>query len=700
MSPEQAQGKALDRRTDLWSLGVVLYEMATGRLPFEGESDAAVTHSIVHGEPEPVTALRAGVPVEMDRVIGKALAKDPAERFQQAEDLLVDLRALRGRLLKEPKSGGRPATAVRRRRWVSAAAGAVLFAAGVGAGLYVGATRRAVSDGPLRKFRIELGADARELSYFNESASPALSPDGSRIAYIKDGKLWIWDLQRAAGREIPGTEPAADPFWSPDSASVAFRNGWVLRKANVQTGSITAIAQIPFDVATYLGAAWSPSGTILVGVQAQGLFEVPARGGEFTLVQAPDRAKGEYDFHSPHYLPDGRAYLYTLHPAANFRMTLCVRSGEETRCGLEGTGGVATGAIYDPRGYILWDRIRGGRSLLAAPFSTKSLAVTGDAFVVADGAGGPTVAQDGTLQYYAGTPMRAHELVMIDRTGSIRQVVSDQFDLIRSPAISPDGTRVALSGTRDGNSDIWVCDLARKTGLRLTTADEMDQYPAWSPDGSFLAYVSGTNGAGRLVKRRSDGSGEIAVLSPQEQNARTPAWSSDGRQIAYTVLARDNKIELWTAAAAGGVEPRALPGVRGGVPAISPDGRWLAYESRESGRNEVYVVSFPSGEGKWLVSSRGGQCPRWKPTGGELFYLEGDVLMAAPVETKPVFRPGAPKELFDGRRAGLLLRSLGPTYPMYDVTPDGRHIVAMRSVPAAGTDAAVIVQNWPKEFGK
>jgi serine/threonine-protein kinase len=516
------------------------------------------------------------------------------------------------------------------------------------------------------------------------------------VAYTPGARLWVRDLSRLKPREIPDIQGAEAPFWSPNSEWVAYAASGILRKVPALGGPSQTICDLPRQ-GNFLGGTWGTAGSIVFGISSSGLFEVPAQGGEIKPFLMADRSKGELDFHSPHFLPERRAVVYTLHPTSGNQFRLFVRSGQVTRPVLDDSAGNILNAFYSASGHLLYERIRGGRAIYAVPFSLASLSASGQPFQVAEDGANPSVAEDGTLMYQSAPPPA--ELVMLDRNGKLERVASPAYEGIRYPAFSPDGSRIALMGVEEGNHYIWIHDLARGSNTRLTVERQVHTDPAWSPSGEQIAYAKAASGKTAIFGKRSDGSGDALPLVPGDSSASAPEWSPDGKYLVYLKPAPKGGNDIWYLPLTGNGGPTPFLETPFGEagPRVSPDGRHIAYSSNESGRLEVYVKPFPQGQGRWLVSVNGGTLPRWSRGGNELVYLEGNAVMAVPLQTKPSFRAGGPEKLFDGNQAGVGLFSFTPTISAYDVTADGRHFVAVRRRGGAGS-YLTIVQNWLGDF--
>ena len=666
MSPEQVKSEAVDRRTDLWSMGVLLYEMLTGRLPFGGESEAALTYAIANAEPEPLTALRTGLPRDLDRIVSKALAKKPEERYQNASDVLVDLR----RLKVDPV---RPSP----RRLRMAVTASVVGAAIVIAWYLAGQRTDEHENAPARKFEMALGDS---VSY------PVISPDGAKVAYENEGKLWVREFRQLRPREIPDTSGAARPFWSPDSEWIGYAVDHSLWKSPVRGGSRVLIGHFKSNL---FGATWSAGGTIVFATYQLGLFEVPSAGGQAKLFLKPDDSLGEFDFHEPHWLPDGKTLLCVTHgrETTQYRV-IAVRDGKRSIVAVSSDERLAA-PVYSREGHVLFSFDRNAMSVWAVAFEAAGLRTIGPQLqVTADGTW-PSVAADGTLAFWTGASPPTH-LVVVDRSGKALKTTSVAYRELRHPRVSPDGRRVIAPSHEGGNWDIWEYDLEQDRRKRLTFSTAADLEAVWSPDGKRL--VSRTDF--RLAILPEAGAGNPEPLTAADGGPADPHWGT-GDVVVYGRRAPDDSsFDIWHLRP-GKALPSALltSPADERQPAVSPDGRYLAYVSNESRRMEVYVRPFPSGESSRIVSTNGGTRPRWSPRNDELFFLERGSMMSAKIDVNGGFRSSPPEKLFDGAVQRFRLND------GYDVMPDGKRFVVVQGA-AKGTSGVVVVQNWLSEFRK
>ena len=541
------------------------------------------------------------------------------------------------------------------------------------------------------------------------SGGASISPDGKNILYASetDGEssLCLRSLSNESARELPGTAGASEGFWSPDSSSIGFAVGgpdFELKRVSIDGDNPITLCELPGTAVNtaYLGGTWSPDGERIVFPSGLRLYEVAARGGQPQLVLDASDSPRPISA-SPHFLPTdggshGLAYVAGVVTADLMLAVMGLETGERRELG---PGGVP---FYSSDGYLIDGHMNGAdEGLRALPFSLDTLEATSQSFPIAEDGQFASVARDGTLVYTDRPAAGTFQTVWRARTGVVLESVGQPQPTIGSPSLSPDGQRVAVTSTESGNADIWVHDLTRSTKTRLTFEDRPEVYSAWSPSGREIIYQY-VGPPHRLLRRAADGTGEAVVLLEAEIPLVRPDWSRDGRYLVYDETNPEARndiryIELGTDGEAG--EPVMVLG----SPAdeqfakLSPDGRYLAYESDESGRYEIYVLSFPGGDGKRQVSVNGGQQARWRSDGRELYYVEGDTLMAVSVSTESALTLGQPQQLFEA--PGLVL-AVGGTNGGYDVSADGERFLTV--APVEGAEAAPptirIVQNWYEEF--
>jgi eukaryotic-like serine/threonine-protein kinase len=693
MAPEQLQGAEIDSRVDLFSFGCVLYEMLSGKRPFEGQSAASVIAAILEREAPSISPV---APAALERLVKKCLAKDPDHRWQTARDLRDELEWIAaggGELpvLEKPRSN--------RFLW---AAGVLAAAAALA--IAVGAYRRPAGwQDATRNFKLSVLPP--EKGAFRPESVPAVSPDGRLLAFTAgalagDG-LWIRDLDSLDSRLLPGTEGATDPFWSPDSRFAGFFADGKLKKIEVSGGPAVTLC----DAANARGASWSTRDVILLApAPNSGLYRVPAAGGSPVLVTAPDEALFEDSHRFPWFLPDGRRFLYTSRSAV-YVGDLDSPDAAKTKSGSrQPVISANSNAVYAAPGYLLYLR---DRTLMAQPFDANKARITGDPVAVADKVdyvgnqlkGQFSSSQNGVLAYTSGGTGGNVQLTWFDRSGKITGTVGPPGSL-QWPAISPDGNTVAIDrlDPQTGFYDLWLHDLTRGTASRLTFNSKDNDMPVWSPDGSHIAFRSTRDGGSNLYEKATSGAAIEEVLDKSPRRKLPNDWSHDGRyiveQMAYDPA---TKADIWVLPLDGDRKPRPWLQTEFNErwARLSPDGRWLAYVSDETRRDEIYVQSFPMPGGKWQVSNNGGTLPIWSRDGKALFFIGGDrKMMQADIgygagKAGGSFSTGAPKSLFP------VNFPKGSVW--YDVGRDGRFLIPT-PVEQTSTLPMNVVVNWTAEL--
>jgi len=527
---------------------------------------------------------------------------------------------------------------------------------------------------------------------------PVISPDGRHIAYVSSRQtLHIQDLDRMTAREIEGAEGVRSPFWSPDSGWIAFGSRQELKKVPLRGGPVQTVCALP-SVGIYAGGAWSTDGgTLAFAMLRAGLYQVPAKGGKPSQILSHDHVE------TPHFLPAGsrgRALLFatgegTLRPEHDINAYFLDTGKREV---LTRAASLWPAPVYSSTGHILYSSSAGnGPHLWALPFSARAGRVTGEAFPVAKDAGqGPSVGSDGTLVYLdPGNPQR--QLVWRDRRGEKISTAGGPWPDVQMPALSRDGSRLAAVVVLNGYYDVCVLDVARGVTTRLTSDSLAENLPLWGPRDGQVAFTSLLSGTFDVVAKASDGSGEPRGMAAGKEWDVSEDWSADGRFLVFRRLRHDGTGDLWYLRLqpdAGSEEVPFLvsPDSDQVGAKLSPDGRLIAYASNQSGRYEVYVREFPAGGGPWQVSARGGTQPRWRRDGKEIYFVEGDTLVAAAVETAPRFAAARREPLFQCQ--GCLE---GHSH-QYDVSADGRRFVVTESVGDTRKPAIRVVQNWFAEF--
>ena len=695
MSPEQAKGKKVDKRADIWAFGVVLYEMLTGTKPFPGDDISQTLARVIDREPD-WSALPATVSPSLATYLRRCLQKDPRQRVQAIGDVRLAMEGAFETTVAPQGAVSRPA-GWRESMGMAAAAG-LLFSIVTGVAVWRVA-RPAETARPVARFSLPLPPDVSLTGTGRHVVG--LSPDGTRLVYSANEQLYLRKMDEVDAAPIRGTEGGArSPFFSPDGEWVGFdAGGGQLKKVAVSGGAPVTLC----DAQTPLGARWGADDSIVFGQRGIGIMQVSAEGGTPEIL-IPLKGTAEVG-HGPQVLPGERAVLFTLGDGTNWDDAQIVVHSLETdeRKVLIESG---RDARYVPTGHLVY--VFDG-TLLAVPFDLDKLEVTGGPIPMAEdiriardransGAAQFSVSDTGALVYVTGGDPGERTLVWVDRDGREETLAAEPRDY-RYPRISPDGGRVALD-VRDQENDIWIWDFARETLTRHTFAPGGDMYPVWTPDGRRIAFSSGRNGVPNLYWKAADGTGVVERLTEREHAQYSYAFTPDGRQLLFSEprkSGRDRSLnqgsDLRVLSLEGSPEPLLETEFSELNGEISPDGRWLAYQSNASGQDEIYVRPFPNiEEGQWLISNGGGTRPLWARDGQELFYLApGARLMAVGVQTEPSFAPGNAEEVFEGYWAGALGRT-------YDISPDGERFLMIKESAGGDSPEFILVQNWFEEL--
>jgi eukaryotic-like serine/threonine-protein kinase len=685
MSPEQARGGVVDQRSDVWSFGCVLYEMLTGRRAFDG-STASDAIAAVTGRDVDFTVLPSGTPPALHRLLRRALTKDQRHRLHNIADARLEIEEARDGSVSHA-----PEAAPARARFVVAAAALSALIGAIVAGLWFGFGEDAVS--PARVVRFELvppaatplrdGGDTTRLF--------ALSPDGTRIAYMTQKGLAIRSLDRVDPEVLDARAFGGMPFFSPDGQWIG-GTGDGISKISAAGGPVIRLA----DVGPGASGAWGEFGIVFADIR--GLFRVPAEGG--TPERLPIGKLGDAEQVSfPEPLPGRRVVLFTVVSTRSNTLGGSFSASTSRIEALDLDTGIRTivvrggGRPRYVRGHLLYVS---GTTLLAAPFDIRRLQTTGEARAIPGASSEFAASDDGTLVYALGLSRDQRNLVWVDRSGREAPLGTPAAQYVY-PRVSPDGRRIALDVTGP-NRDIWIWDTTRRVLERFTTDPTENMLPTWSPDGRQLAFASGVTGVPNMFIQPIDGSRPAAPLRNSPFLNQPLSFAADGRLIFTESVpgrGRDIKaLRLDTQAVEGLIETDA----EDVSPEVSPDGRWLAYMSDESGQFEIYVRPYPFvGGGRWKVSLNGGRSPLWSRDGRELFYRDFEgALITVPVASTRTFVPGTPSTVFPASRTYLGFGSaIGARN--YDVSLDGRRFLMIKVLDDTRPPSFMVVQNWEAE---
>jgi eukaryotic-like serine/threonine-protein kinase len=686
MSPEQARGQAVDKRTDVWAFGCVLYEMLTGRSAFAGETLSDTIAAILEREPD-WQALPGTTSATVHRLLQRCLAKDPKRRLRDIGDARVEL----DDAMASPIQVTEPRKVQPGWIWGVASGLAVL---GLGLGWTIAHLRQPAVE--IRTLRLTVNPPAG--TEFRPDSGAAISPDGRLLAFVTGSsagvKLWIRPLDSLEARELPGTDAAAFPFWSPDSRSLGFFAAGKLKRVEVAGGLPTVIC----DVGSGRGGAWNEGGVILFNAVNDGpLLRVSATGGMPVPFTTIDTAEKENSHRFPQFLPGGRQFLYFVRSEnSGVYLGSLERPHEKIRLLTSSTNAVFAADRNQQPGHLFWAR---DGALMAQAFDPQKELLMGEAISVAE-VGGETgisglaavsVSNNGTL-FYGGAGIGRYQLTWYGRDGKSLGILG-QPEGYRALRISPDGKRLALSR----NGDLWQMELARGVSTRLTFSGSgaLSGAPVWSPDSQRIAYTDGSPPNVFVAHANGTGAHERPIESPHTM--LTQDWSSDAKLLLYLEMSNDLSSRappdpyVLSMAADHKVDRVLTTPFREGPSQFSPDGKWIAYTSDESGRNEVYVQSFPASGSKWPVSSKGGDWVRWRKDGQELFYVAPDRTVMS-----VVVRPAAGSLEFGTPSALFALPATfdaNNTYP-YDVMPDGQRFLALAPTTNAEEPPMTVIVNW------
>ena len=709
MSPEQARGRSVDKRTDIWAFGCVLYEMLAGRKAFPGETNPDCLAAVLGREPR-WEALPEGTPPHLRALLRRCLQKDPQRRLRDIGDLRLELEDLIAAPAQEEPA--RKQTGVTRRTAIAALSGAAAGAAAMGVfaiSRYRGAVPR-----HLTQFAIEIPEGKFHTPSFNRRL--AISPDGANIVFntaASDGSqvVYVRSLNALESKPIKDIQDGAGPFFSPSSRSIGYysiQGGGGLRRLALSGGVSEKICSSD----SFVGGCWSDGDTIyFVPESPGGVLSVPATGGKPREVVKIDFDKGDRQHRFPYALPGGSAVLFTTATAdiATFdeaRISAFSLHTGQRKILLEG----GTHPRYSPSGHLLYAH---DGKILAVRFDRDRLEVQGQPFTVLEGvlmsrntgAANFDISASGDLVYTSGIcDGGARTLAWVDRHGKGEPVPLPAKSYLH-PRLSPDGRRVAIE-IEGPSHDLYVYDFDRGVLANITTGG-VSHWPVWSPDGTQLSYRSGPMSRTRLWRVPSDRSRPPALVRAEGVSQSAESWSPDGRAIAYTAKAFGVPPRVMVAYVDGSQEAQEFAAGKTpvGSSKFSPDGRWLAYCSNESGKAKVYVQAFPGPGPKIQISIDGGTDPVWKQNGGELYYRDGDSMMAVTVSGATTFNAGPPQELWKGHYSHGMSSSCGApgaTSSNYDVAADGKRFLMIKDdhEDRATSRQIVVVQGWADELNR
>jgi eukaryotic-like serine/threonine-protein kinase len=705
MSPEQAKGKPVDRRADIWAFGSVLYEMLTGKMAFSGETVTDTLAAVIMRDPD-WSQLPSATPIRVRVLLQRCLQKDPKQRLRDIGDARISLEEVLAGAPDAAPDAARPAR-LRALPWIVVAALAIAVAALAWVHLRTSNAPAGIPD----VVRFEIPSDAK----LPAGGPFAVSPDGRQLAYSVTGsdgivRLWIRALDSLEARPLGGSESAGiGPFfWSADSRYIAFGDGPKLKRIDVNDGGVETLCDVPGSLA--LGGSWNRDGVIIFGQATGPIMRVAASGGSASPLTVRDPSHGEISHAFPSFLPDGRHFIYSRYMSKSLGTGLYIgsldaRPEEQSSKPLMAAeaGGVYVPSPDSDPGQLLF--IRGG-ALLAQSFDPRGLKLVGEPVTVSDRVGlfrnyGLfSASTNRVLVFRESTGGGNFQLGWFDTQGKTLGTAEGYSSQFVSVSVSPDGAR-AIESRFDQIPVLWLTDFSRGTSTRFTFGASYAVGGAWSPDGSQIIFCSYYDGQFDLYQKPANGLKDAELLLRSSSDRKFPTdWSRDGRFVLYDVASPQTKKDIWVLPLGGDKKPFPLLQTESNEQdgRFSPDGDWIAYVSNESGRDEIYVRTFspdaPGGAsdagGKWLISTGGGTGPRWRRDGKGLYYVAADGnLMAVDVATATGFQSGTPKALFHIPTSGE--GNLGQSW---DVAPDGKRFLF--PVPASGQDTIpfTVVLNW------
>jgi Tol biopolymer transport system component len=687
MSPEQARGKSVDKRADIFAFGIVLLEMLAGEQVFVGETVSDTLAAVLRAKPD-FAKLPADTPPALRVLIKRCLEKDVRRRLRDIGEARITLENIRsGATGAEGVDGVQTGFLRAYGGWLAAAVVVIVSVVAM-------ATWQPTGDAPtapLRKAAMTLSRDdpSRRFGF-----SPSISPDGRYLVYVSEDQLWLRDLTAVEPRPIAGSEGAQKPFWSPDSEWIGYGLPQGIYKVPRGGGQPTLIGALPAGVSLGIAASacWTRDGRIVIGPGTTGLHQVAAQGGEVTPFL--HTSEGETDFHEICSLPDGKGWVFVVHTDDGIG-DLDVYTPEGSRSNLLKLEDSISDPAYSPTGHIVFRRSGTSPGIWAVPFSVDRLETTGDPFIVAAGGVRPSVAADGTLAYVAGVQNLLSQLVWVTRNGAIVETIGRPQAVSRPfPKLSPDEKAVLLCENFGDGREMFLYDVDSGNRRRVTFNDLREDMGFWHPNGrDILYYESGTY---HTNLHSLDGSSEARTIADGIMACLTP----DASQIVFARQKQNSwDWDLFVQPLDGGEgEPTLLletPGVDW-WPMLSPDGRFLLYVSNETGREEVYATTFPNPTTRWQVSVEGGEWPRWRADGKEIFYTTRDAMFVVDVSTTSGLTLSTPRELFQRPMINWSTRWADG----FDMTADGQRFIMLQQVrdKNATPPAIVVVQNWFAEF--
>ena len=694
MSPEQARGKRVDRRADIWAFGCVLYEMLAGREAFAGETTSDILACVIRVEPD-WSSIPASVPPRIRELLRRCLQKDAKQRLRDIGEARIAVEEVLSGAPQEVEnfheSAASPPVWRRLLPWVAG----ILLATVIGVAVWELRPRTPTP----QIVHFSFGPPAGDSLQFRFGWTPlAISRDGTEIVFLArhsgTPQLYVRQMDRLESTPLVGTDNADNPFLSPDGRWVGFFADGKLKKVSVLGGNPVTLCDAPGVMG---GGAWAPDGSIIFAPsQTSGLFRISAAGGHSQPFTKLDSSKGERAHHWPQVLPGGEAILYSSWSTDGLKWDWSIAAASLKTGAVKSLGIQGMSALYSPGSYLILARSEGR---FAVPFDPQSLEVTGSPFPVLQ-AQGAAFSETGALAYVPSGATLGN-LAWVDRKGGVTPLGAPTRDYGAGVRISPDGKRVVVVIITEDSRDVWTYDIPHGTLARFTLGGGTNVSPIISPDGRRIAFSKYRSEDINIVAKTFDGGGnEETLLSVQRSTGvihLLPAsWSPDGKLLTYVQVSQSGKDEIWVLPLEGERRPQLLLGNQfdNTNPVFSPDGKYLAYVSNETGSNEVYVMPFRNGTGKWQISTGGGDNLVWERDGKQLFYRQSGNIMGVDVRTQPAFTASTPRIIVPAKAIGNFLSG-----DPFDISPDGqRFLIHQQSSGAAQAAQINVILNWSEEL--